>query len=148
MTQAQLDRAVVAATGESLATVRTRGFSLLDPRPVPREPDDLSLVLDCPFCGRSVPYPGAARQGALALAACARCDVDFEFQVDEVYASVPMPDATSSLEKQHTAGPSRILPRGRAQPGEPRPRSRSRVARLVASAASAAAPGSATDTRG
>ena len=96
MTQAQLDRAVAAATGESLATVRTLGFSLLVPRSVPRAPDDLGLVLDCPFCGQSVPYPGALRHGAPALAECARCDVDFDFQVDEVYASAPMSSSTSS----------------------------------------------------
>jgi hypothetical protein len=31
MTQAQLDRSVAAATGESRRTVRMRGFSLADP---------------------------------------------------------------------------------------------------------------------
>jgi hypothetical protein len=96
MTQAQLDRAVAAATGESLTTVRALGFSLLDPQSVPREPEDPRLVLDCPVCGRSVPYPGALRHGAPALAECARCDVDFAFQVDEVDAWVPISSATSS----------------------------------------------------
>ena len=38
MTQAELDRAVAEATGESLQTVARRGFSLLTPRPVEREP--------------------------------------------------------------------------------------------------------------
>jgi hypothetical protein len=42
MTQAELDRAVADATGESLETVRLRGFVMLTPSPVEREP----LVVD------------------------------------------------------------------------------------------------------
>jgi hypothetical protein len=94
MTQAQLDRSVAAATGESIVTVRTLGFSLLGTRPAVVQPDDLRLALDCPFCGRSVPYPGRTPDGAPALAECVRCDVDFEG--DEVYASGPEPSSTRS----------------------------------------------------
>ena len=37
MTQAELDRAVAAATGETICTIRTRGFSLFEvPEPAPR----------------------------------------------------------------------------------------------------------------
>jgi hypothetical protein len=87
MTQAQLVRSVAKVTGDSLATVKRLGFSVLSPRSSNSEPGDLCLALDCPFCGRPVPYPGPARDGALLLAACLRCDVYFDFDVDEVYAS-------------------------------------------------------------
>jgi hypothetical protein len=42
MTQADLDRAVAAATGESVNTISRRGFVLLTPTPTEREP----LVVD------------------------------------------------------------------------------------------------------
>ena len=86
MTQPLLERAVADALGEPLATVRRLGFGLttLDR---PAEPDDPRLVLDCPFCGRAVPYPGRARDGSLALAECLRCDVYFDFAEVEVYAT-------------------------------------------------------------
>lgn len=42
MTQAELDRAVAAATGESVKTIKQRGFVLLIPSPVEHEP----LVVD------------------------------------------------------------------------------------------------------
>ena len=38
MTQAELDRAVAEATGETVQTITRRGFSLLAPIPVEREP--------------------------------------------------------------------------------------------------------------
>jgi hypothetical protein len=38
MTQAELDRAVAEATGESLRTVARRGFSLLTHNPIELEP--------------------------------------------------------------------------------------------------------------
>ena len=38
MTQAELDRAVAEATGESVQTIAGRGFSLLTPTPAEREP--------------------------------------------------------------------------------------------------------------
>ena len=86
MTQPLLERAVADALGEPIATVRRLGFGLttldhLD------ETADLRLVLDCPFCGRAVSYPGRARDGSLALAECLRCDVYFDFAEVEVYAT-------------------------------------------------------------
>jgi hypothetical protein len=86
VTQPLLERAVAAALGEPIATVRRLGFGLstLDN---PNESDDLRLVLDCPFCGRAVPYPGRSRNGSLALAECLHCDVYFDFAEVEVYAT-------------------------------------------------------------
>ena len=89
MTQAQLDRSIAHRTGESPRTIRRLGFGL---QPVARrdlEPEDLRLVVDCPFCGHAVPYPGPARDGSTTLAECAdpRCDVYFDFDLAEVYAA-------------------------------------------------------------
>lgn len=58
MTQAELDRAVAAATGESLATIRGRGFSIVEiPDPAPRIVDwdelDAARVGLLPDCRRS-----------------------------------------------------------------------------------------------
>lgn len=86
MTQSQLECAVAGATGESVTTVHRHGFSLLASRPADLEPEDLRLVLDCPFCGVPVAYPGTTRDGSLALAECDSCDVYFDFAVKEVYA--------------------------------------------------------------
>ena len=89
MTQAQLDRSSPAATGESPRTIHRLGFGLQAVRPRDLEPEDLRLVVDCPFCGRPVPYPGTVRDGSPALAECAdpRCDVYFDFDPSEVYAA-------------------------------------------------------------
>lgn len=88
MTQAQLDRAVAAATGESVRTVRRHGFGV----PAASPPDDggeLRLRLGCPFCGRPAAYPGLAAGGEACLAECLRCDVYFDFDPREVYADGP-----------------------------------------------------------
>jgi hypothetical protein len=87
MTQAQLDRAVAQATGETLYTIRCLGFGLTAYARRALEPEDLTLVLDCPFCGRAVAYPGLGGDGSLPVAACLRCDVDFAFQPNEVYVA-------------------------------------------------------------
>ena len=87
MTQAQLVCAVARRTGESIHTVRHLGFGPLAQRPRDLEPEDLRLVLDCPFCGAAVPYPGRARDGSSALAECDHCDVAFDFADDEVYVA-------------------------------------------------------------
>jgi hypothetical protein len=86
VTRPLLERAVADALGKPLATVRRLGFGLttldhLD------ESDDLRLALDCPFCGRAVPYAGRSRDGSLAMAECLRCDVNFDFAEVEVYAA-------------------------------------------------------------
>ncbi len=83
MTQSQLDRAVAAATGESLRTIHALGFG----RPAELEPEDLALRVDCPFCGAAVPAPAPHAADALAFAECARCDVAFDCPDDEVYAA-------------------------------------------------------------
>ena len=87
MTQAQLERAVAVATGETIRDVRSRGFSILERRPESPDLDDLSLVIDCPFCGAVVPYPGLPDGDAPALAACPTCDVEFEYAPYEVYTA-------------------------------------------------------------
>ncbi len=46
MTQAELDRAVAAKTGESVDTISQRGFVLLTPSPIEREPDWEPLTMD------------------------------------------------------------------------------------------------------
>ena len=90
MTQRQLDRAVAAATGESVATIHRLGFVAGANRPAVLEPEDLHLVVQCPFCRRPVPYPGPDRDGPAALAECDGCDVDFDFDPGEVYAAGPV----------------------------------------------------------
>lgn len=85
MTRIEIESAVVAATGESLATVRRLGFGLVARDP--GEPEDLRLVVDCPFCRRVVEYPGLAANGSPALAECLVCDVYFDFPAEEVYAA-------------------------------------------------------------
>ena len=88
MTQAQLERAVARSTGESVQTVRHRGFRIQNiVTPLSQLTDDLCLVVDCPFCGRPVPYPGRAGDGSATLAECDRDDVYFEFDPAEVYAT-------------------------------------------------------------
>jgi hypothetical protein len=89
MTQAQLDRSIAVLTGESPRTIHRLGFGLQAVRPGDLEPEDLRLVVDCPFCGRPVPYPGTVRDGSPTLAECAdpRCDVYFDFDPSEVYAA-------------------------------------------------------------
>ena len=87
MTQAQFDRSVADRTGESLRTVHRLGFQ--PDATGPLEPEDVRLVVDCPFCGRAVPYPGRTRDGSPALAECINpgCDVYFEFAETDVYAA-------------------------------------------------------------
>jgi hypothetical protein len=87
MIQSQLDRAVAGATGESLRTIRALGFTILARGEFGREAEDLGLRVDCPFCGDAVPYPGRARDRTPALAECPRCDLDFDFAIEEVYAT-------------------------------------------------------------
>ena len=80
-----IDRAVAAATGEPLSTIRRLGFgpaALHAP-----DPSEIALVLDCPFCGRPAAYPGRGMGGEPAMAECDRCDVYFDFADDEVYVA-------------------------------------------------------------
>ena len=86
MTQTQLEHAVADRTGESPRTIHRLGFGLLPEAPH-LESEDLRLVVDCPFCGRPVEYPGLVGKGTPALAECSnpRCDVYFDFAVDDDY---------------------------------------------------------------
>jgi hypothetical protein len=81
----RLDRAVARATGESLRTVRARGFGALEEHDAGPAWDGLTLVTDCPSCRRPVPYPGRAAGGSPALAECPVCDLYFEPRPDAVY---------------------------------------------------------------
>ena len=86
MTQSQLECAVARSTGESLCTVRHRGFHVLSHRRDGLEPEALQLAVDCPFCGTTC----ALESGPLGLpdvVACDRCDVEFDCRPDEVYAA-------------------------------------------------------------
>jgi hypothetical protein len=85
MTRAQLNSRIAARTGEPLSVIRHLGFQVKSmPR---REPaaDEIRLVVPCPFCRGSVPYPGRSREGSAALAECEACDVYFEFQDHDVF---------------------------------------------------------------
>lgn len=87
MTRLQLTHAIAGRTGESPRTIRRLGFGLqVPPAAEPREAD-LRLAVDCPFCGRAVPYPGRVADGSTALAECLRprCDVYFDFDPADVY---------------------------------------------------------------
>jgi hypothetical protein len=87
MTQTQIDDQVARRTGEPIVLIRQHGFSVLTRRLDDLEPEDVRLVLDCPFCRRPVPYPGVADGGCAAMAECDRCDVYFDFDLDEVYTA-------------------------------------------------------------
>ena len=88
MTRAELNHQVARVTGEPLSQIVALGFSVVCFRDGGHEPEDIRLVLDCPFCGRPVAYPGLASDGSEALAECDRCDVYFGFHPNEVY-SIP-----------------------------------------------------------
>ena len=91
MTQAQIDRAVAACTGEPLALIRHHGFSLLTETRHQPAADDIRLVVHCPFCGDQVPYPGRSRDGSNTLAECPGCDVYFEFDDRDVFPASTRP---------------------------------------------------------
>ena len=63
------------------------GFVAQAGSPAYRDPADLRLAVDCPFCRRPATYPGLAGDGSAALAECDACDVDFDFAPGEVYAT-------------------------------------------------------------
>jgi hypothetical protein len=84
MTRTQLNHQVARITGEPIDHITALGFGLLRPGSDDIEPEDFSLVLECPFCGRPVPYPGPAAAGSETMAECERCDVYFGFLPQEV----------------------------------------------------------------
>ena len=103
MIQAQLHHQIARITGEPVATILHMGFSPM-PGPDELEPEDVQLVLDCPFCGRPVPYPGLASDGSEPMAECDRCDVYFGFDPEEVY-TIPVERLARG---HHTDRPSPI----------------------------------------
>ena len=105
MTQSQLDRSIAALTGEPIRLVKQLGFSLLSAEAEALEPEDLVLVLNCPFCGHPVPYPDQAGDGSATLAECDRCDVYFDFVIDEVY---PLATESCAGSVSTPIGPGRI----------------------------------------
>ena len=104
MTQAQLNHRIAERTGESLAVIRRLGFNLVTERRDQPGPEDICLVLHCPFCGDQVPYPGRSRDDSKALAECPGCDVDFEFDERDVFPASTRPVRAPTLAR------SRYLP--------------------------------------
>jgi len=85
MTQRELTCQIARITGEPASTVNRLGFSVISDQNDCLEPEDVELMLDCPFCGLPVPFPGLASDGSETLAECDRCDIYFGFDVHEVY---------------------------------------------------------------
>ena len=99
MTRAELNHQVARITGEPLSQIVALGFCLICPRHEGHEPEDIRLVLDCPFCGRPVAYPGPAIDGSEAMAECDRCDVYFGFDICEVYATAAQKPSTMTCRR-------------------------------------------------
>jgi hypothetical protein len=89
MTQAQLDRAVVAATGESRHTVARLGFSLVPDGSA--DPSPLYLSVDCPHCRQPTWFPGRLADGSYPLAECPGCDALFAFDPLDVRVTATRP---------------------------------------------------------
>lgn len=81
MTQQELDCAVAEVTGESLATIQDRGFSL-DPT-TGQDDDEPVFVILCPFCGAKAILAGNADE-LPEYAECGRCDTVFDYSDDEI----------------------------------------------------------------
>jgi hypothetical protein len=113
MTQAQLDNQIANITGEPLTRAHFLGFGLITEQQDDLEPEDVKLVLDCPFCGRPVPYPGRSTDGSEAMAECDRCDVYFGFDPDEIYTVAA--DEPTGKTAQTASRPSHCHVKARAQ---------------------------------
>lgn len=101
MTQMQLTCQIARITGEPQTTVNRLGFRVIPEQPDGLEPEDVELVLDCPFCGHQVLYPGLTGNGSETLAECDRCDVYFGFDPDEVHTiRADQPTDVASEERQ------------------------------------------------
>ena len=100
MTRTQLNNQVARITGEPIDYITALGFSLLRPGDESMEPEDIRLVLECPFCGRPVPYPGSAAAGSEPMAECERCDVYFGFDTFEVYATAAQKPSTMTRRRR------------------------------------------------
>lgn len=99
MTTKQVCAAVSRATGESLETIRHRGFSIkrLPDPDVDSGGGEVRLALDCPFCGALVVLSHDGPAGLPVVAECDRCDTMFGYDCAEVYvvnlATVELPVA-------------------------------------------------------
>jgi hypothetical protein len=103
MTRTQLNHQVARITGEPIDYITALGFSLLRLGGERMEPEDIRLVLECPFCGRPVPYPGSAAAGSELMAECERCDVYFGFDTFEVYATAAQkPSSMTRRRRKHS----------------------------------------------
>jgi hypothetical protein len=100
MTRTQLNHQVARITGEPIDYITTLGFGLLRPDGESMEPEDIRLVLECPFCGRPMPYPGSAAAGSEPMAECERCDVYFGFDTFEVYATAAQKASTMTRRRR------------------------------------------------
>ena len=100
MTSLSIDRTVAQITGESLRRIRRVGFSVFTEEHEDSPSDAVQLVLDCPFCRRPLPYLGLVRLGEPPLAECLICDVEFEFDLDEVYI-LASPTASLATIRRH-----------------------------------------------
>ena len=83
MTSQQFQRAVARATGESVTTIRSLGFSVLEVDVPVTEVADC-LCLSCPGCGRDVPL--SLEDNTLPdLAECEHCDIAYPYHDEEVF---------------------------------------------------------------
>ncbi|MEI8384308.1 MAG: hypothetical protein WCJ09_29645 [Planctomycetota bacterium] len=83
MTSRQFQRQLAHATGESLRTIRSRGFSLLQ-LDVPVTEVAETLCLSCPGCGRDVSLD-SEESGLPEWAECPSCDIAYPYDDDEVF---------------------------------------------------------------
>ena len=90
MTTDQVCAAVSRATGESVATIRQRGFSLVFPPDralVDSDPPELVLAMECPFCGAVVTLSTGGPADLPAVAECIRCDAMCSYDCDEIFVA-------------------------------------------------------------
>lgn len=84
MRQAEIDKAVARATGESRRTVAAMGFGLWEPdAPVETQ---LHVVLNCPACGRLVRLTPEQYGDPDHDVECEGCDVAYPYQPEELFA--------------------------------------------------------------
>jgi hypothetical protein len=80
----QQEHQLARLTGEPLTTI-PRGDSWISQQSDDPGPQAVQLVVDCPLCGQPVPYPGQASGGSDTMAECARCDIYFSFDPDDIH---------------------------------------------------------------
>lgn len=83
MSRNRLHAQIARATGESLRTIRSQGFSLLK-LAVPMEPSTPRLCLACPGCGSEVAL--SDDEGELPeWAECKQCDIAYPYDDEELF---------------------------------------------------------------